>query len=136
MTMSYRVESAGGVASRVNVGGHALLFDQPERFGGQDLGPSPLEVMVASVGACAHYYAAAFLTARKLPVEGLELEIVAEKAKDHPARLASVRVVVQVPDAVPEELLGRMEAAVRACPAHNTLRAALPFEVELRRPAG
>jgi uncharacterized OsmC-like protein len=59
------VESAGGVASRVRLGEHELTFDQPSTVpGGADRGPSPLDVMAISVGACAHYYAAAFLFGR------------------------------------------------------------------------
>lgn len=129
--MSYRIESAGGVASRVNIHGHELVFDQDPKFGGQDLGPSPLEVLVAATAACAHYYAAAYLQARKLSVEGLAVEIQAEKAADRPARLGSVRIVVRVPAHVPAEHLGRLEVAVRACPAHGTLVAGVPLELTL-----
>ena len=132
MTMSYRVESAGGVAGRVDVGGHTLVFDQVEKFGGQDLGPSPLDVLVAATGACAHYYAAAYLAARKLPTEGLTVDIDAEKATDRPARIVNMRLVVSVPAGVPAEQLPRLEAAVRACPAHNTLSAGVSFDITLR----
>src|SRR5688572_24588227 len=49
------IESAGGVASRVRVGSHELTFDQTGAVpGGEDRGPSPLDVMAIAVGACAH----------------------------------------------------------------------------------
>lgn len=130
--MRFRVESAGGVASRTFVGGHELIFDQPERTGGQDRGPSPLEVLVASTGACAHYYAAAFLTARRLPVEGLSVEIEAEKSSERPQRVTHMRLAVHLPPGVPDELLPRLEVAVRACPAHSTLSMPVSFDIRLR----
>ena len=49
------IESAGKVASRVRLGEHELVFDQPRSVpGGEDRGPSPLDVMAVSVAACAH----------------------------------------------------------------------------------
>jgi len=132
MGMRYRVESAGGVASRVSVGGHELIFDQPEKVGGQDRGPSPLEVLVASTGACAHYYAAAFLSARRLPVEGLAVDIEADKSTERPQRVTHMRLAVHLPPGVPDELLPRLEAAVRACPAHSTLSTSVSFDIHLR----
>ena len=131
MSMRYHVESAGGVASRTSVGGHELIFDQPEKFGGQDRGPSPLEVLVASTGACAHYYAAAFLVARRLPTDGLSVDIVADKSSERPQRVTHMHLTVHLPPGVPEELLPRLEAAVRACPAHNTMSGCVAFDIDL-----
>jgi len=58
--MKVVVESIGKVGSRARVGAHELVFDQPPAApGGADRGPSPLDVMIVSVAACAHYFAAA-----------------------------------------------------------------------------
>lgn len=119
--MKFTVESVGGVASRVDIDGHALIFDQPVAVGGADTGPSPLDVMVASVGACAHYFAAAFLRARKQPVEGLVVVVEAEKATGGTRRLQHLSVRVDLPPGVPDEMLPRIEQAVRGCPAWGTL---------------
>ena len=52
------IESIGRVGSRARVGEHELVFDQPRSVpGGEDRGPSPLDGMVVSVAACAHYFA-------------------------------------------------------------------------------
>lgn len=120
--MEFKIESAGGVASRTTIGGHELRFDQPAEYGGQNLGPSPLDVMAASVGACAHYYAAAFLTARRLSTEGIVVKVHAEKAKEGRRRIGSIQVMVTVPAEVPEAMLPRIEAAVLTCPAWGTLQ--------------
>src|SRR5689334_11085104 len=70
LVMKANIESIGKVASRAHVGGHELIFDQPAAVpGGDDRGPSPLDVMAVSVAACAHYYAAAYLHGRGLSPE-------------------------------------------------------------------
>ncbi|HEX2881844.1 MAG TPA: OsmC family protein [Polyangiaceae bacterium] len=124
------VESAGSVASRVTLGNHALLFDQPNSVpGGEDRGPSPLDVMAASVGACAHYFAAAFLHARKLETIGLRVEVEAEKVRDPAPRFGRFSIRIKLPSDVPEHYMAPIERAVRGCPAYGTL--VHPPEVEV-----
>lgn len=120
--MKALIESAGGVASQVQLGPHKLVFDQPDSVpGGEDRGPSPLDVMAASVGACAHYFASAFLSARKLSVEGLRVEVETEKVREPQPRWGRLSIRVVVPAEVPEQYLPQIERVVRNCPAYGTL---------------
>lgn len=87
------VESIGKVGSRVHVGEHELVFDEPTSVpGGEDRGPSPLDVMVVSVAACAHYYAAAYLHGRSLSTDGLAVEVQAEKERVPVSRIGGSRL--------------------------------------------
>jgi ribosomal protein S12 methylthiotransferase accessory factor len=116
------IESAGGVASRVRLGAHEWVFDQPDAVpGGEDRGPSPLDVMIVSVGACAHYFAAAFLYARKLSCDGLLVEVEADKVRDPASRIGKLAIRLTVPASVPDHYLPGIERAVRQCPALGTL---------------
>ena len=116
------VESLGKVASRARVGAHELLFDQPPPVpGGEDRGPSPLDVMVVSVAACAHYFAAAFLHGRGLATEGLTVEVDAEKERVPIARIGRLAITVRVPPGLSERQLAGIERAVKTCPAYGTL---------------
>ncbi|HYQ42199.1 MAG TPA: OsmC family protein [Polyangiaceae bacterium] len=138
--MKLSIESAGGVASRVTLGTHELFFDQPASVpGGEDRGPSPLDVMAATVGACAHYFAAAYLNARKISVEGLRVEVEAEKVREPQPRFGRLAIRVVLPAAVPEQYRGQIERAVRNCPAYGTLvhppEVELSFEHEAHAPA-
>ena len=120
--MKATIESAGGVASRVRVGSHELTFDQTGAVpGGEDRGPSPLDVMAIAVGACAHYYAAAFLFGRRIPTEGLRVEVEFDKTREPVPRLGSLSIQVMLPANVPEHYLPAIERAVRRCPAYGTL---------------
>ena len=116
------VESTGRVGSRVRLGAHELVFDQPAAVpGGEDRGPSPLDVLGASVAACAHYYAAAFLYGRGLPTEGLRVEVEAEKERLPSPRLGRLSMRVHVPAGLDERQLLTVERAVKRCPAYGTL---------------
>ncbi|HSU42114.1 MAG TPA: OsmC family protein [Polyangiaceae bacterium] len=120
--MKFTLNSAGGVASRVTLGSHELVFDQPSAVpGGTDRGPSPLDVLAVAVGACAHYYAAAFLTARQMPTDGLTVEIEAEKSRQPVTRLGTFLIHVKLPAGVSLQHLPAIERAIRHCPAYGTL---------------
>ena len=120
--MKALIQSAGGVASRVRIGEHELVFDQPAVVpGGEDRGASPLDVLVVSVGACAHYFAAAFLHARHLPTDGLRVEIDADKSRTPSPRVERLSIHVTLPATIPEHHLPSIERAIRSCPAYGTL---------------
>lgn len=128
--MKASIESVGGVASRVQIGSHTLTFDQPATVpGGADRGPSPLDVLVVSVGACAHYFAAAFLQGRRLPIEGLRVEVEAHKGRAPSPRIEKLSVRVMLPAGVTDNYLPSIERAIRSCPAYGTL--VHPPDVEL-----
>ncbi len=116
------VASAGGVASKVSVGGHELVFDQPATVpGGEDRGPSPLDVLAVSVAACAHYYAAAFLHARALPTAGIRVEVESVKDRAPRPRIGQLTMKVRLPEGLSEQQRAGIERAIKACPAYGTL---------------
>lgn len=116
------IESIGKVGSRVRVGQHELVFDQPRSVpGGEDRGPSPLDVMVVSVAACAHYFAAAYLHGRGLPTDGLSVEVDAEKERLPMSRIGRLAVRVRLPGGLSDKQLAGVERAVKSCPAYGTL---------------
>jgi putative redox protein len=116
------VESVGQVASRVRLGNHELIFDQPATVpGGEDRGPSPLDVLGVSVAACAHYYAAAFLHGRGLPTAGLTVEVATEKERTPSPHIGRLSMKVRLPAGLSERQLVAVERAVKSCPAYGTL---------------
>jgi len=116
------VESIGKVASRARLGKHELVFDQPPPVpGGEDRGPSPLDVMVVSVAACAHYFAAAFLQGRGMATEGLTVEVDAQKERVPISRVGRLAITIRVPPGLSKSQLAGIERAVKSCPAYGTL---------------
>jgi putative redox protein len=116
------VESIGRVGGRARLGTHELLFDQPAGVpGGEDRGPSPLDVMVLSVAACAHYFASAFLYARGHATDALAVEVESEKERIPVSRIGRLTLKVRLPAGLSERELTGVERAVKGCPAYGTL---------------
>jgi putative redox protein len=116
------VESTGRVGSHARLGKHELNFDQPLGVpGGEDRGPSPLDVMVVAVAACAHYFASAFLHARGHTTDALTVEVESEKQRLPVPRIGRLTLKVQVPGDLSEAEIAGVERAIRSCPVYGTL---------------
>ena len=117
-TMTVRHE--GGLASSINARGHRVLADVPEKMGGQDRGPTPVELFAGSLGSSIAFYVARWCTERDLPFEGFQIELdYMHDMEAHCVPVANVRI--EMPADFPEE---RREALLRAaehCTVHNTI---------------
>ena len=132
--MEVRVQHLGEVRFEASTRGHRVVCDQPPANGGTDAGMTPPEFLLVSLGTCAGYYAVKYLEARKLPTEGLEVRVTAEKSVQ-PARLASFQIEVIVP-ALDEAHEAGVLRAVKACLIHNTLLNAPAIEAVVRTTVG
>lgn len=118
--MEVLIEHLGSVQFRVQARQHEITSDQPPENGGFDEGMTPPELFLASLGACAGFYAAQYLKKRKLASEGTRVRVTAEKLLG-PARLDNFRIEVEVPLGISEEHRKGVEDAVHHCLIHNTL---------------
>jgi putative redox protein len=131
--MQSRTRYLDGKKFETFVGNHRIVTDQPTSQGGADAGPTPPELLLASLGACAGHYAVEYLRTRSLPVIGLEIQVSADKGAQ-PARLISFRVAISLPEEIEERHQQGLLRAVNACLIHATLKAGPSVEVELLVP--
>ncbi|WP_432072749.1 OsmC family protein [Streptomyces wuyuanensis] len=110
-----------GDAFEVTVRGHALRIDQPLGEGGQDTGPTPVEMFVASLATCVAHYAGRFLDRHGLDRGALRVTADHTMAADRPARVATLTVDVHVPE-LPPARAGALEAVASHCTVENTLQ--------------
>jgi len=129
------IESTGKVGSRVRVDNHEMLFDQPRSLpGGEDRGPSPLDVMVVAVGACAHYFAAAYLYSRGHATDAIAVEVESEKDRVPVSRIGRLAIKVHLPPGLSEREISGVERAIKGCPAYGTLRHPPTVEITVEAP--
>jgi putative redox protein len=114
------VEHLGGVQFEVTARGHKLLCDQPVESGGFDEGMTPPELLLASLGTCAGFYAAEYLRKRNIAADGTRVRVLADKVKG-PARLDNFVIEVEIPAELSEADKEGVERSVHRCLIHNTL---------------
>lgn len=80
--MEVRITQVEGVKFSRRLRTHRLTCDQPQENRGTDSGMTPPEFLLASLGACAVFYAAEYLRTRNLATgSGVSVSVAAEKLK-------------------------------------------------------
>jgi putative redox protein len=131
--MEVLIEHLGAVQFQIRARQHQIACDQPAENGGFDEGMTPPELFLASLGACAGFYAAQYLRKHKLAQEGTVVRVTAEKAKD-PARLDNFCIYIELPETLSETHSAGVEAAVHHCLIHNTLLHPPKVSIDVRSP--
>ena len=119
--MEVTVEHLGSVQFEIRARNHSIISDQAVHDGGFDEGMTPPELLLASLGSCAGYYAAQYLRKNKLATEGTRVRVTCEKVKDPLARMTNFVIEVDAPVDLNEAQRKGVEEAVEHCLVHNTL---------------
>jgi len=131
--MEVTIEHLGAVQFEIKARQHTIPCDQPAENGGYDEGMTPPELMLASLGSCAGFYAAQYLRKHKLVLEGTRVRVSADKLKD-PSRLGEFRIWVESPVELDEKHRRGVEEAVHHCLIHNTLLFPPKIEIQIEAP--
>lgn len=113
------VSYAGGDRLKIRVRGHELSSDQPIVDGGDDTGPTPTELFIASLASCVGFYAERFLRRNNQATAGLVVNC-AYRWAEGPHRVGWIDVAVEAPglDRSKREAFTRV---IEHCTVHNTL---------------
>ena len=130
--MEVTVEHLGSVQFEIKARQHTIACDQPPESGGFDEGMTPPELLLASLGSCAGFYAAQYLRKFKLPTEGTRVRVTADKVKDPTARIDHFRIEIETPVGLSEQHRAGVERAVQHCLIHNTLLHPPKIEIALK----
>jgi uncharacterized OsmC-like protein len=128
--MEVKITHLDQVRFNIQARSHSIVCDQPADNGGEDTGMTPPELMLASLGSCAAFYAVQYLKTRNLAQTGVEVTVTAEKLKQ-PARLGNFRIQVVSPVSLTVEQTEGLMRSVHHCLIHNTLLSPPEIAIEL-----
>lgn len=133
--MEVTVEHLGSLQFEIRARGHFVASDQPVEEGGFDEGMTPPELLLASLGSCAGFYASQYLRKHKLALEGTRVRVTCEKVKDPVARMTNFLVEVDSPVELTEKHSKGVREAVEHCLVHNTLLHSPKITLKIECPA-
>ena len=119
--MEVTIDHLGAVQFEIKARQHSIPCDQPLENGGFDEGMTPPELLLASLGSCAAFYAAQYLRKFHLAAEGTRVRITADKVKDPTARVDNFRIEIETPVELSDQHRAGVERSVHHCLIHNTL---------------
>lgn len=117
-------QSVSGYAVRCESRGFSYLLDEAIEDGGTDTGMSPLESLMASMGACKCITARAAAKLRKIDLSEIRIDVDGELGRnaDGKRQLLSVTSKFHIKANNTKEEIEAFVAFVEGhCPAHNTL---------------
>lgn len=129
-----RVGYEHGDHFHVQIGKHGLVVDQPHDAGGDDLGPTPTELFVASLAACVGFYAERFMRRHGIAPEGLAVVCAFAMSEDRPARVTSIDLKLSLPHGFPATRRTALMRIVERCTVHNSIMQAPAIRIELNTP--
>jgi putative redox protein len=108
-----------GLAHEVEVeGGHEIVVDEPIEAGGANSGPSPTQLLAASLAGCTAITLELYAERKGWDLSGLKVEV--DSASEHLAPSA-FEVILRLPASFGDEQRRRLLAIAAKCPVHKVL---------------
>ncbi len=119
----------GAVGNDIEIRGHHLVADEPNEDGGDDLGPSPLEMLAGSLASCTAITMQMYADRKGWNIGEVTVGVDYQPAqRGAPTRF---ELVVELPKELPEDQRTRLMQIAAKCPVHRTLEGEVMFEERL-----
>src|SRR5919109_2700105 len=110
----------------VKAGDHTITVDESVQSGGDDLGPSPQELLAAALASCTAVTMEMYAQRKGWDASGLAVDV-----KYTPAERGCVTrfdLVLKMPPHLDEEQIARLRVIAAKCPVHRTLEGEVAFD--------
>ncbi len=125
-----RERGVGKFQQVVRIGDRAFIADEPKSFGGDDLGPTPYDLLLAGLGACTAMTVRMYARHKKWPMQSIAVRLTHRKI--HATDCATCETATGKIDHIHREIVidaPQLDAAQRdrlieianRCPVHRTL---------------
>jgi putative redox protein len=122
---------AGTYRHTIKVRDHQLTIDEPTDNGGDDTGPSPQELLAASLASCTAVTMEMYAQRKGWDIGDVEVEVEYTPAeRGCPTRFV---LVTRMPDDLTEEQVERLLVIAAKCPVHRTLDGEVMFDERVER---
>ena len=129
-----------GYRTEIFAGGYSLIADEPENYGGEGLGPSPYDLLQASLGACTTMTLQMYARRKQWPLQSAVVRLRHEKihAKDcedceeKNGKIDRFEREVELEGDLSTEQRRRLLEIAERCPVHKTLHGEVEVRTRLR----
>jgi putative redox protein len=110
----------------VKVRNHDFTADEPQDAGGDDLGPSPQELLAASLASCTAITIEMYAKRKGWNVDGLQVDVDYTPAER--GCVTRFELVMKMPAHLSEEQVEKLQVIAARCPVHRTLEGEVAFD--------
>lgn len=121
----------GDMLFATQMGSHTIQIDVPASMGGDDRGPTPPELFVASLGSCIGAFVASYCRDHGIDATDMTVDITFDKAQN-PTRLVNLKAIVNMPNATCHNREAAIKRVAEHCPVHETIATMSDIEFVIR----
>jgi putative redox protein len=123
--MKATARRTGTLRQTVRVRDHRVTVDEPREAGGHDEGPSPQELLAASLASCTAITMEMYAQRKGWDIGDVEVDCEYQPAeRGTPTKF---ELVVRLPDTLSPEQVEKLKVIAAKCPIHRTLDGEVMF---------
>ena len=115
--------------TQIQTGKHSILADEPTDVGGEDLGPSPYQLLTSALGACTAMTMRMYADRKGWEVEEIKVHLNHDKrysedcadCEKPTSKIDHFERIIEVDSQLDEKQLQRLLEIANKCPVHRTL---------------
>jgi putative redox protein len=127
--MKATARRTGTFTHDVDVRSHRVVIDEARNEGGEDDGPSPQELLAASLASCTAVTMEMYAKHKGWDVGPIEVEC--EYTPAERGCPTKFNLVLRLPRGLPDEQVKRLKVIAAKCPVHRTLDGEVMFNERL-----
>lgn len=107
--------------AQMQIGSHSITADVSAAAGGQDTGPSPEELLLASLGACTNMTLHMYASRKQWPLEKVTVHLALNPNGKPEAGKTEITRNIELHGPLDDEQRARLLQIANACPVHKIL---------------
>lgn len=128
--MAIQARSIENYQVEIKAGSHTFLADEPVSVGGDDKGPNPYDLLLASLASCKLITVQMYASRKGWPLEGVEVELSTKKIhakdcedceSDPDAKIDLIETRIKFLGDLDDSQKDRLLEISERCPVHRTL---------------
>jgi putative redox protein len=128
-----------GLAQEIVAGSHRFFSDEPARAGGTDTGPTPYDLLLASLGSCTSMTIAMYARRKQWALQRVTVRLRHSRVhaddcaacETRDARLTVIEREIAVDGTLDADQRARLLAIANRCPVHLTLSSQIDIRTRL-----
>src|SRR5689334_19686613 len=122
---------SGTFRQTIKIRDHGITVDEPADQGGDDAGPSPQELLAASLASCTAITMEMYAQRKGWDIGGVEVE--AEYTPAERGCPTKFSLTLRLPSDLTDEQVERLRVIAAKCPVHRTLDGEVMFDERVQR---
>lgn len=117
--------------TEVHIGNHDLIIDEPESIGGLDLGPTPMDLLLSSLGTCKAITMRMYADQKQWGLDSIEINLDSKVIKNQEGQLTEINVNIKLNGNLDDFQKERLLKVGDKCPVHKILSNPIQIETKL-----